>query len=359
MKALELSEYNKFTYKEVPTPTPGPTEVLIEVGACAVCGSDVHGMDGSSGRRRPPVIMGHEASGKIVEIGTEVSQWKIGDRVTFDSTVYCADCPACRDGNVNLCENRQVMGVSCEDYRRDGALADYLCVPAHICFALPKEVTYIQGAMVEPLAIAYHAATRTPIKPGMSVAIIGMGTIGLLTLQVVKAMGAVDIIAVDIDPAKLETAAENGASFTVNSGEQGALKRLLAATTNGKGVDVAFDATGIAPTVDLAIRCVKLNGAVVLVGNLAPNVDFPLQWVVTRQISLFGTCASAGEYPECLRLIAEGKVDVEALISKVVSLKDGHEWITRVYNREIGLNKIVLIPENAEKPTVESPQKEN
>lgn len=348
MKALVLTEYGKFEYLDVPTPIPGTGEVLIKVKACAVCGSDVHGMDGSSGRRQPPDIMGHEASGQIEAVGPGVEGWSVGDRVTFDSTVYCNQCEACRAGNVNLCVNRQVLGVSCDDYRRDGAFADYLVVPAYICYRLPDEVSFVQAAMVEPLAIAYHAATRTQVKPGMSAVIVGVGTIGLLTLQVVKAMGASQIIAVDIDDAKLATAVENGATSIVNSAAPDALAQVLAATPNGKGADIAFDATGIEATVDLCVRAVRLDGSVVLIGNLAQQIDFALQWVVTRQISLFGTCASAGEYDECLQLIAGGKVDVEALIAKSVPLANGHEWITRVYNREPGLNKIVLLPEAEE-----------
>lgn len=345
MKALVLTEYGKFEYLDVPTPTPGNGEVLVKVKACAVCGSDVHGMDGSSGRRQPPAIMGHEASGEIEAVGPGVEGWSVGDRVTFDSTVYCNQCEACTVGNVNLCVNRQVLGVSCDDYRRDGAFADYVVVPAYICYRLPDEVSYLQAAMVEPLAIAYHAATRTPVKPGMSAVIVGVGTIGLLTLQVIKAMGASQIIAVDIDDAKLATAIENGADAGVNSANPDALAQVLAATPDGKGADIAFDATGIEATVDLCVRSVRLDGSVVLIGNLAQHISFPLQWVVTRQISLFGTCASAGEYNECLRLIADGKVDVEALISEAVPLADGHAWITRVYNREPGLNKIVLLPD--------------
>jgi len=344
MKALVLEEYNRFVYRDVPTPEPGENDVLIRVMAVAVCGSDVHGMDGSSGRRIPPVIMGHEASGQIEAVGAAVQDFAPGDRVTFDSTVYCNHCEQCLAGNVNLCTDRQVLGVSCEDYRRDGAFAEYLVVPSYICYSLPDNVSYEQAAMVEPLAIAYHAATRTKIEPDTRVVIVGVGTIGLLALQVAKAMGAQPIIAVDIDQAKLDTALANGADAAVNSSDPDALQQILAQTPDGKGVDVAMDATGIEATVDLCLRSVALNGAVVLIGNLAPTISFPLQWVVTRQISLFGTCASAGEYPECLQLIADGKVDVEALISAAVPLADGNEWITRVYNREPGLNKIVLLP---------------
>lgn len=348
MKALVLEQYKRFNYTEVPTPVPGPGEVLVRVMACAVCGSDVHGMDGSSGRRIPPVIMGHEASGRIEALGAGVDDYAVGDRVTFDSTVFCNRCDQCAAGNVNLCADRQVLGVSCEDYRRDGAFAEYLVVPAYICYRLPDAVSYPQAAMVEPLAIAYHAATRTQIGPGMSAVIVGVGTIGLLTLQVVRAMGAGPIIAVDIDDAKLATALANGADFAVNSSAPDALAQILAHTADGAGADVALDATGIEATTELSVRSVRLNGAIVLIGNLAQRVGFPLQWVVTRQLSLFGSCASAGEYDECLQLIADGKVDVEALISKAVPLADGHEWITRVYDREPGLNKIVLLPDAPE-----------
>lgn len=344
MKALVLERYGEFTYKEVERPVAGLGEVLVRVRACAVCGSDVHGMDGSTGRRRPPLIMGHEAAGEIAALGEGVTGWQEGDRVTFDSTVYCNRCEMCRAGHVNLCASRQVLGVSCEEYRRHGAFAEYVAVPAYILYRLPAAVSFQQAAMVEPLAIAYHAATRTPIRPEDRLLILGVGTIGMLTLQVVKALGARQVIAVDLDQQKLDTALTKGADAAVNATAPDALQQILALTPEGRGVDLALDATGIQATVDLCLNALHLNGRVVLIGNLAPTISFPLQKVVTRQLSLFGSCASAGEYAACLQLIAEGRVDVDALISKAVPLSEGNQWIQRVYNREPGLNKIVLIP---------------
>lgn len=339
MKALVMHEYNKLTYEEVPAAEPGDNEVQIRLQACAVCGSDVHGFDGSSGRRRPPVIMGHEAAGVVSACGKNVKEYKVGDRVTFDSTVYCGDCEACRRGDVNLCPNRQVLGVSCEDYRRDGCFAEYVTVPAYILYRLPDNVTFVQAAMTEPLSIALHAATRTRIGPDDAVAVVGVGTIGMLILQVVKSFGARQIVAVDVDEDRLALARTCGADPCVCSKDEGALERLI---ERSGGVDVAIDATGIPATFDLCVRSVVLGGRVVLVGNLARNADFPLQYVVTRQISLFGSCASAGEYPECLRLISEGKVDVDAMISKVVPLAEGDLWMNKIYRREDGLTKIVF-----------------
>jgi L-iditol 2-dehydrogenase len=344
MKALVMEDYRSFSYREIPTPRPKADEVLVRVKACAVCGSDVHGIDGSSGRRRPPVIMGHEAAGIIEDVGSEVSAYHPGDRVTFDSTVYCGKCKMCLSGNVNLCKDRRVLGVSCDDYRMDGAFAEYVSVPERVLYRLPDNLTYVQGAMVEPLSIAYHAATRTQIEAGNSALVVGVGTIGLLTLQVVRALGAHPIIAADIDPIRLAIAHEHGATVTVDNSRDDALVHILDATADRAGVDISFDATGISETVNLCAKATALNGRVVWIGNLARKVEFPLQWAVTRQQSFFGSCASAGEYDKCLELISRGLVDVDLMISKIIPLAEGGEWINRLYDREAGLYKIVLTP---------------
>lgn len=344
MKALVLEEYGRFVYRDVPRPAPGPHEVLVRVRACAVCGSDVHGMDGSTGRRVPPLIMGHEAAGDIAALGEGVSGWQVGERVTFDSTVSCGQCGPCLSGRVNLCENRRVLGVSCADYRMHGAFAEYVAVPARILYRLPREVSYVQAAMVEPLAIACHAVTRVSLRAEDTVLVVGVGTIGMLCLQVARSLGAGRLIAVDLDRDKLRMALEKGADDAVAADEPGAFESVLANTPGGRGAQVAIDATGINATLDFCLKALAPGGRAVLVGNLAPKTDFPLQAVVTRELSLFGSCACAGEYPASLELIAKGRVDVESLVSKTVPLSDGHEWITRVYNKERGLNKIVLIP---------------
>ena len=137
MKALLLKDYGDLVYQEVPEPELREDEVLIRVRACGICGSDVHGMDGSTGRRRPPIIMGHEASGVIAEVGEKVTGWNKGDRVTFDSTIWCAVCASCRAGRINLCDRRRVLGVSCDEYRQNGAFAQFVTVPQHILCKIP------------------------------------------------------------------------------------------------------------------------------------------------------------------------------------------------------------------------------
>lgn len=344
MNALVMEAYKQFQLREVEVPQPRPGQVLVRVRACAVCGSDVHGIDGSTGRRQPPIVMGHEAAGEIAQLGEGVKGWAEGDRVTFDSTVYCGECDACRAGKVNLCAQRRVLGVSCDDYHMDGAFAQYLVVPAYILYRLPDSVSFQQAAMVEPLSIACHAARQAPVPQGGTVAVVGVGTIGLLLTQVLRSMGAGRVIAVDIDEGHLDKAMSLGAAARVNSSRPDAVQAIRALTPDGQGVDAAYDCTGIDATFNLCLQIARLDAAVVLVGNLQKNLNFPLQWVVTRQQKIFGSCASAGEYPQCLDMIARGQVDVDALISRAVPLAEGAEWILRLYQRESGLYKIVLLP---------------
>jgi len=342
MKALVLEEYNRFAYKDVPDPEVGPGEVLIAVKACGICGSDVHGMDGSSGRRQPPIIMGHEAAGLVAEVGEVVEGWKPGQRVTFDSTIYCGTCWHCRRGEINLCDNRRVLGVSCDKYRQHGAFAEYVAVPAHILYALPDGVGFPQATMVEALSVVVHAVRRTPVELNDSAVVVGAGTIGLLAVQVLKAFGCSPVIAADIDEGRLEWARRLGADALIDSGnaEVDVEVRKHAA----RGVDVAVEAVGVAASLQDAVAALRRGGSLTVIGNLKPSVEFPLQSVVTREISVNGSCASSGEYPTCLELIGRGAVDVDAMISATAPLAEGAAWFQRLYRGQSDLMKVVLVP---------------
>jgi L-iditol 2-dehydrogenase len=343
VKALVLKVYNNLVFEEVPQPEYGENDLLVKVKACAICGSDVHGMDGSTGRRIPPVIMGHEASGTVAAVGSSVKGFSAGDRITFDSTIYCGDCYYCRKGQVNLCNNRRVLGVSCNDYRENGAFAEYLTIPQHIAYHLPDEITFEQAAMVEPVSIAVHAVSRFPVSLNDTAIVVGVGMIGLFIVPILRLAGCGQIIAIDLDSSKFELARAFGATHCLEA-ESDNLPAKIAALTNGRGADLAFEAVGITSAVKTAADLLRKGGSLTLVGNLMAQIDFPLQSVVTRQISIFGSCASSGEYPICLDLIASGKVNVEALISAKASLKDGASWFNRLYNKEVGLKKVILIP---------------
>lgn len=343
MKALVLEKYNKFIYKDVPKPVIKPDEVLVRVKTCAICGSDIHGMDGSSGRRIPPIIMGHESAGTVERVGDKVKKYKKGDRVTFDSTIYCGSCSYCRSGKINLCENRKVLGVSCSEYHQDGTLAEYVAIPQHILYPLPDNVSFEHAALVEPLSIALHAVNNTSIKLNDTALVVGSGMIGLLIIQLLKAAGCGKIIAVDIDNFKLEKASVSGADITLKSDEIDTIKKILKAT-KGKGVDISFEVVGIPETVEIAIKCLKKGGFLTLIGNLSPEVIMPLQFIVTREIGIKGSCASAGEYSTCIDMISKKTINLDILISKIAPLKEGANWFDRLYRSEPGLLKIILKP---------------
>lgn len=343
MKALTLTAYHQFDYGDAPDPEIGPEDVLISVKACGICGSDIHGMDGSSGRRQPPIIMGHEAAGEITRVGSAVGDWKPGDRVTFDSTVYCGKCEACQSGKVNLCPDRNVLGVSCDDYRRHGAFAELVAVPQHILYRVPEGIPFEQAAFAEPISIALHGVNRVPLQAGDSAVVVGAGLIGLLVVQALKAKGAGTVVAVDIEEKRLALARELGADHAILSNAE-APARIRQLVDNEDGADVALEVVGFGPTIQLAIESVRKGGSVGCVGNLKAEVPFPLQAVVTRELSIYGSCASAGEYAEAVEAVANGSIKVEPLISAVADLAEGGEWFDRLYKNEEGLLKVVLTP---------------
>jgi L-iditol 2-dehydrogenase len=343
VKALILTDYNVLEYRDVPEPPIGPTDVLVAVKACGICGSDVHGLDGSTGRRIPPVIMGHEAAGVVAQVGSEVTGWKPGGRVTFDSTVYCGECHFCRRGMINLCDSRRVLGVSCEEYRQEGAFADYVAVPQHILYRLPEGVSFEQAAMVEPFAVAQHSVTRSPLSPGDVAVVGGAGVIGLCIIQCLRASGCERIVAVDLDQDRLDLALTLGAERAFNPDSADVRAEILD-LTEGRGADLAFEAVGITATVQLAVNSVRKGGAVVLVGNISPTAELPLQATVTRELTLYGSCISKGEYPDCLEMMARGALDPDPLISATASLADGAAWFERLRSREPGLVKVMLKP---------------
>ncbi|MDR2245801.1 MAG: galactitol-1-phosphate 5-dehydrogenase [Treponema sp.] len=344
MKALVMEEYKKLRYADMPDPqiTEGH-DILVRVKAAAICGSDVHGFDGSTGRRKPPVIMGHEAAGDVAAVGRDVRRFKTGDRITFDSTIYCGSCFYCLNGQVNLCDHRTVLGVSCDEYRRHGAFAEYVLVPEHICYPLPPALSYEEAAMTEPAGVAAHAFRITPAGLDETMAIVGAGLIGLLVLGIARASAAGKIIALDTDPARREAALARGADAAFDPADRD-LDRKIRELSGGRGVDRVFEAVGASAPIQTALALVRKGGSVTLIGNVSPKIEFPLQSVVTRQISLFGSCAIAGEYPIVLDLMARKKIDVESLISKKAPLSEGQLWFDKLYNREDNLLKVVLIP---------------
>lgn len=343
MKALVLQKYNELVFNDVPDPEISSNEVLVKVKACGICGSDVHGLDGSTGRRIPPMIMGHEASGIIVKTGIDVKEWKSGDRVTFDSTVYPLNDWFTLEGMYNLSDNREVLGVSPGTYRRNGAFAEYIAIPQHILYKIPDNVTFEQAAMVEAVAVALHSINLSGIRTGDSCVVVGVGMIGVFLIKLLRLSGALKIIAIDINEKRLENAVKAGADHVLLSGDEKIDEKIKACTRN-RGADLSFEAVGISETVNVAIGSVRKGGKVVLIGNITPSIDFPLQKVVTRELKVLGSCAIRGEYEAVLDLLETGKINVDDQISEVAPLSEGAYWFDKLYKKKDNLNKIILVP---------------
>ena len=342
MKSLVLTEYRKLEVKDMPTPEVGPRDVRVRVHSCGICGSDVHGFDGSSGRRIPPLIMGHEAAGTIDAVGSAVESLRPGDRVTFDSMISCGLCRFCRSGDPNLCDDRRVVGVSPGKWRQHGAFAEYVVVPEHIVFAIPDGLSLEHAAMVEPVSVAVHAVNRTPIRLGDRAVVVGCGMIGLLTIQAARAAGCGVVMAVDLDRTRLERAARLGADLTIDASED--VAAIVHEATNGRGADVALEAVGAAEPIETAVQSLRKGGTLTLIGNVTPRVEVDLQAIVTRELTLAGTCASSGEYPSCLDLLGRGAIKVDELVTAVAPLEEGPAWFERLYSREPGLMKVIFQP---------------
>jgi L-iditol 2-dehydrogenase len=288
--------------------------------------------------------MGHEAAGIVEAIGASVTKFTAGDRVTFDSTVYCGKCPFCLRGEVNLCDNREVIGVSCGDYRRAGAFAEYIAVPERILYRLPEQMSFPEAAMLEAVSVALHAVRISGEIEGKTALVIGAGMIGLLTMQAARAAGCKTVLIADVDQTRLDLARKLGADDTLCfSGAS--LTREVLERTNKLGVDIVLEAVGRNETIATAIDSVSKGGTVTLIGNITPEVTLPLQKVVSRQIRLQGSAASSGEYPEAIELVASGRIQVTPLITAIAPLEDGPRWFKRLYSHEPNLMKVVLTAE--------------
>ena len=343
MKALVLEKYNELVYKNVPDPVIKSNEVLVKVMACGICGSDVHGLDGSTGRRIPPMIMGHEASGIIVSTGDAVIGWKPGDRVTFDSTVYPLDDWFTLNGLYNVSDNREVLGVSPGTYKRDGAFAEFIAIPQHILYRIPLNVTFEQAAMVEAVAVALHSINVSTLRTGDSCVIVGAGMIGIFILKLLKISCASRILMVDNNPKRLEIAYKCGADYIFLSTTDN-LQEKITELTNRRGADICFEAVGKSESVEIAIDATRKGGKTILIGNISPRIDFPLQKVVTRELKVLGSCAIRGEYETVLNLLETGKINVDDQISVVAPLSEGAGWFGKLYKNEDHLNKVILVP---------------
>lgn len=328
----------EMSLREVDPPRPAPGEVLVRVRAAGVCGSDVHGFTGSTGRRRPGVIMGHEFCGTVEALGEGVAARAVGERVVVQPIISCGACPQCRAGRPNLCLHRRGIGWSVH-----GGYAEFVSVPQRNALPLPGEVGWHAGALVEPLAVALHAANLTPLEVGDTMAVLGAGPVGLLTVMALRLRGAGRVIVSDLSPHRLELARRLGADELIHAGEVDPVDTVRG-LTGGLGADAVLEVVGVTATVRQSVQMVRSAGNVTWVGNSAPSVELPMQEVVTREITLRGAYAFVGEFGRAVELLRSGRVDVTPLIERVAPLEEGPDLIHSLARGTLDAVKVVLEP---------------
>lgn len=339
MKALVFYGNEDLRLAEVADPEPGPGEVLIRVKACGICGSDVHGYLGITGRRIPPMIMGHEFSGEVVALGPGVDDVRIGDRVAPYPVVFCGECEPCRAGDMHLCVNKRALGVlDC-----NGAMAEYVAIPSRLLFKLADGVSFEVGAMMEPLAVAMRGVNHAGDLTGKTVVIVGAGTIGLLALALVRTRNPARVIVSDLSDARLAVARRLGADATVNPANADVAAAARAATAD-KGADVAIEAVGTTPTVQQAMACLRIGGTGVWIGNSAKMITLNMQEVVTRELRVLGSFLyTFREFGEGVGLLNSGRLDLAPVISlKAPMMEKGIELFARLAKDPGALIKVIL-----------------
>lgn len=338
MKQAELVAPLTVRLVESPRPAPGPGEALIAVARVGICGSDLHAYHGRHPFIRLPIVPGHEFAGTVVEVGEGVQHLTPGQRVTVEPSIVCGACYQCTHGRYNICERLKVIGC-----QTTGAMGEYLTVPAAKVLPLPDEVTWDQAALLEPLAVAVHAARTAGIRPGMKALILGAGTIGLMTLQVAKALGAGPTMISDLIQERLDLARRLGADYTVNPSTT-PLALAVERAFGADRADVIIECAGVAATARDAVRVARKGTRIVIAGVFAEEVPVSLGLVQDRELELVGTLMyAAGDFPAALELVRDGRVQVEPLITHRFPLTQAAKAFATADSRQGALKVLVEV----------------
>lgn len=327
----------EITFRQVPVPTLSENDVLVKMMRIGVCGSDIHVNHGKHPFTSYPVTQGHEVSGRIEALGAKVQGLSIGQKVTIEPQVYCGQCYPCTHGKYNLCESLKVMG-----FQTTGAASEYFAVDAGKITPLPETMSYDQGAMIEPLAVTVHAVKRAGDVRGLKVAVLGAGPIGNLLAQSAKALGAKQVLVTDISDYRLSLAAQCGADYTVNTRSQPFQEALVASFGLDKA-DVIFDCAGNDTTMQQAIQSARKGSTIILVAVFAGLAKVDLAVLNDHELDLNTSMMYRHEdYVEAIRLVNEGKVKLEPLMSRhfpFAAYADAYRYIDE--NRETTMKVLI------------------
>ncbi len=315
MKSVCLKQPGEISLVDVPLAKRGKNQILIKVRSAGICGSDIGAYKGVNPLVTYPRIIGHEIAGEVVEVPEDETGLMPGDRVVLEPYVYCGDCYPCSIGHTNCCENLTVLGVHI-----DGGMAEYISHPRHLVHKAPNNIPWELLPLAEPLVIAMHAVNQPKVVAGEHVVITGCGQIGLLCALYALILGAVPIV---VDPVKerLERARSLGVPYVIDPVGEDSLARIKEITT-GRMAEVVIEASGDARAVRNSIDYVSYAGRISFVGYSKADTPMPTSLFTKKELTIYGSRNSVGKFPESLRLIAEGKVDVSALLTKAVSIDD-------------------------------------
>ncbi len=340
MRALRYLGPNQLEVQDVPKPVPKPNEVLLKVRDVGICGSDLHGYLGKTGRRIPPMTMGHEFSGEVVELGSEVTKFKVGDGVVVQPINFCGECVNCKEGLTNMCLNRLFFGV----LEEDGAMAEYVAVPEKLMYKLPEGYSYEFAATAEPYAVAHGAVAKVGDLTDKNVLIIGAGTIGLCILQLVAIQKPKQIFVSDLSDARLATAKRLGADITINPKNEDYLQ-VISDHTDTIMVDVSIEAVGVQATANQSIKALRFGGTAVWVGMSQKEMEINMQDVVCLARRILGSFNyTHEEFGEVVDLLVSGKLHPEDLISCVVSLEEAVDMFPKALANPDDYIKVLIDP---------------
>ena len=340
MKALRYDGPWEMSLIEMPRPVPGPGEVLLRSEAVGICGSDVHGFTGESGRRKPGMVMGHEVVGRVAELGEGVESVDVGDLVVVFNIVSCGKCPYCEAKQEQLCPTKKVIGVNAGQW---GAMAEYFAFPAAGLFKLAEGVPPAVGLLAEPIGVGMHAISLMNPSPDQPIAIVGSGMIGIGLAIALKGLGIEKFFVLDLVPEKLEVTRRLGAE-TIQVGQQNA-RQIVDDATGGMGVTGAFEAVGGSDTVRAAYDLCAPGATLVIIGNLGQEFTLPLQGVTSNETVIRGSYGfSKKDFGDAVALINSKKIPLEHLITNSCSLEETPDALTKLAKGELQEIKMVIHP---------------
>ncbi len=328
--------------EDIATPTPGPGQVLIRVRACGICGSDIHIVyEGVTPTAFTPITLGHEPAGQVAEVGPGVDDFKPGDRVAVCPFIVCGGCRNCREGRPQICLQRKCIGIQI-----DGALAEYLLVPAANLVPLPPQVPFEQGAIItDAVATPWHALTATGrLKAGETVAVFGCGGLGIHGIKLARLAGAALVIAVDVRGPALERAQAAGADLVVNAAQEDTAQAIKKAT--GGGVDLAVELVGLNASIAQAVECLRVGGRAVVAGlGPEPITVSPPIFFVRQEVALLGSYGfTVRETAELVGLVASGRLDIADSVSHTIPLDEVNQGLDRLHQKIGDPVRIVIMP---------------